>query len=210
MRSVGKRRKYPSSLIFACIKKCQTIRSPYNWKIMAPSFLIFFDPGHIEPATVFSSKLGVHTLSLEQLYGCTDVLYSSTHVHMYTVHCTHKSWRQPGLSRWRILTNESTSRITFMNRVNQSQPGHHQTDRQSRWHYESLCTSYSVFKNAKYRGHIRFCLQTKSSARTPLGPIRKQAFAVLYHKFWFEVQRWGKECQIIIKISHTSIRVGNK
>jgi hypothetical protein len=40
---------------------------------MAPSFLTFFDPGQIEPAIVFSLRLGVHTLCLEQLYGCTDV-----------------------------------------------------------------------------------------------------------------------------------------
>ena len=36
-------------------------------------------------------------------------------VHLYTVHTN------PGLSRQRILTNESTSRITCMNRVVQSQ-----------------------------------------------------------------------------------------
>ena len=61
--------------------------------------------------------------------GCTHFALNSymavqmfcTTVHLYNVHCTHEYWRQPGLSRWRILTNESTSRITFMNRDDQSQ-----------------------------------------------------------------------------------------
>jgi hypothetical protein len=75
------------------------------------------DPGQIEPATVFLSRLGVHALCLEQLYGCTDVLYNSTFVH-----CTlYTRILVPAWPRWRILTNESTSRITFMNRVDQSQ-----------------------------------------------------------------------------------------
>ena len=65
---------------------------------------------------MFLSRLVVHALCLEQLYCCTDILYTST-----LVHCAHKSWRQHGLSRWRILTNKSTSSITFMNHVNQSQ-----------------------------------------------------------------------------------------
>ena len=56
--------------------------------------MTFFDPGHIEPATVFLSRLVVHALCLEQLYGCTDVLYTST-----LVHFTHGSRRQLGLSR---------------------------------------------------------------------------------------------------------------
>ena len=60
---------------------------------MAPSSLTFFDPGQIKLATVFLSKLEVQALCLEQLNGCTDVLYSST-----LVHCTHESWHQPGLS----------------------------------------------------------------------------------------------------------------
>ena len=50
---------------------------------MAPSFLTFFDPGQIEPATAFSSTLVVHTLCLEQLNGYTH--YSS----LCTSLCTH-------------------------------------------------------------------------------------------------------------------------
>jgi hypothetical protein len=107
---MGKQRICPRSLIFACIKKRQ--------KIMAPCFLTFYDPGQIEPATVFLLRLGCTHFAWNSY---TAAQMFSTTVHLYTVYCTHQIWRQPGFRRWRILTNESTSRITFMNRVDQSQ-----------------------------------------------------------------------------------------
>ena len=38
----------------------------------------FFDPGQIKPATAFTLRIVVQTLCLEQLYGCTDVVYTCT------------------------------------------------------------------------------------------------------------------------------------
>ena len=75
----------------ACIIK-------FKLKIMKPSFLTFFDPGHIEPATVFSPRLVVHTLCLEKLYGllltCSLLIWNFQQISVFAEMIVKFNWRR--------------------------------------------------------------------------------------------------------------------
>ena len=100
MRAAGK--GYALARSFLPVAKKFTKRGPLFWCGQNWDF--------------WRSHFACHSYTAVQ---CTDVLYTSTLVHLETVHLYHQSWRQPGLSRGLesklILTNESTSNITFMN-----------------------------------------------------------------------------------------------
>ena len=104
MRAAGK--GYALARSFLPVAKNFTKRGPLFWCGQNWDF--------------WRSHFACHSYTAVQ---CTDVLYTSTLVHLETVHLYHQSWRQPGLSRGLesklILTNESTSNIYHTNRVHQ-------------------------------------------------------------------------------------------
>ena len=91
---MGKQRKWPSSLIFACIKKCDKNSGIFFSRT-------FIDPNKIEGATAFSLHMA-HTYILIQ---------ASVRLHICSAVYTalYSTWQQPGLSRGleskHILTN---------------------------------------------------------------------------------------------------------